>query len=77
MSDLWVKARENAKAARLLLEAQCYNSACTRAYYAMFTAARCLLHECAGIELDALKRHATVLRLFSLHFVREGAFSED
>ncbi|MBZ0139726.1 MAG: HEPN domain-containing protein [Pseudorhodoplanes sp.] len=77
MSDLWGKAQEAADDARLLLRAGRYNGACNRAYYAMFNAARALLVEKEGIELSAIKRHATLLRLFSLHFIDKGIFAAD
>lgn len=72
MSTLWNKAIEDADAARLLLDHELYNNACSRAYYAMFTAARAILEERGGISLEALKRHATVLQMFSLHFIKNG-----
>jgi uncharacterized protein (UPF0332 family) len=43
----------------------------------MFTAARILLNEKEGIAFEVLKTHASVARLFSLHFVKDGAFPEE
>jgi uncharacterized protein len=63
---------ENAAAAQLSFDNRLYNMAASRAYYAMFTAARVLLSDIAGLEIERIRRHATVLRLFSAHFVREG-----
>lgn len=77
MSALWEKVLENAKSAQLLSEASCFNASYSRAYYAMFTAARILLNEKEGIAFEALKTHASVARLFSLHFVKDGAFPEE
>jgi uncharacterized protein (UPF0332 family) len=39
----------------------------------MFNAARALLIM-RGVDPDRAKRHATVWRLFSLHFVKDGPF---
>jgi uncharacterized protein (UPF0332 family) len=73
MNSLWSKAREASADAHFLYEAQRYDAACNRAYYAMFNAARALLvHQ--GIDPKRAKRHATVLQLFSLHFVKDGPF---
>jgi uncharacterized protein (UPF0332 family) len=74
VSELWDKALEFAQDARLLLEAERYNGAASRAYYAMFNAGRALLVEKHGISLEAIKRHATIYRLFSVHFVATGQF---
>jgi uncharacterized protein (UPF0332 family) len=63
---------ENAAAAQLSFDNRLYNMGAGRAYYAMFTAARVLLSEVAGLDLERVRRHATVLRLFSPQFVREG-----
>ena len=77
MSDLWDKALEAADDARLLLRAGRYNGACNRAYYAMFNAARALLADTHDVELSDIKRHATVLRLFSKHFIDGGLFAAE
>lgn len=63
---------ENAAAAQLSLDNRLYNMAASRAYYAMFTAARVLLSDIAGLDLERIRSHAAVLRLFSAHFVRDG-----
>lgn len=76
MSGFWWRAREAADDANALFRAGRYNNACSRAYYAMFTAARALLIE-RGHRPETAKRHATVLRLFSLEFVRDGPFDAD
>jgi uncharacterized protein (UPF0332 family) len=73
MTSLWSKAVEASGDAHFLYEAKRYDADCNRAYYAMFNAARALLvHQ--GIDPKRAKRHATVLRLFSLHFVKDGPF---
>jgi uncharacterized protein (UPF0332 family) len=76
MTGLWNKARDAATEARLLFEADRYDGACSRAYYAMFNAARAILIA-EGIEPGSIKTHKTVQRLFSLHFVGKGLFDED
>jgi hypothetical protein len=63
---------ENVAASHLSFDNGLYNMAASRAYYAMFTAARVLLSDIAGLELEQIRRHAAVLRLFSSHFVRQG-----
>jgi uncharacterized protein (UPF0332 family) len=77
VSELWDKALELAEEARLLLQAERYNGAASRAYYAMFNAGRALLVEKHGVSLEAVKRHATIYRLFSTHFVATGQFDAD
>lgn len=71
MSELWRKALATADDARLLFQAGRYDSACNRAYYAMFNAARALLRR-REIAAAEAKRHSTVWQQFSLHFVSEG-----
>lgn len=77
MSDLWRKAVAAADDAALLFGNERYDGASSRAYYAMFNAARALLEELHGFQPERTKRHATVLRLFSQHFVRTGTFRPD
>ena len=76
MSALLEKARELAEDARSSFNGGRFNSACSRAYYAMFNAARALL-ETRGHSPEAVKSHASVLRLFSLEFVRQGPFDAE
>ena len=73
MLSLWEAAREAADDARFLYSADRKTAACNRAYYAMFNAARALLIQ-SGIKPERAKTHATVLRLFSLKFVKDGPF---
>jgi uncharacterized protein (UPF0332 family) len=74
VSELWDKALEAADEARILLREGRFNGASNRAYYAMFNTARALLIERHGAEALDVKRHATVLRLFSKHFIEAGHF---
>ena len=77
MTPLWAKAVEASDDARFLFSGQRYNAACNRAYYAMFNAARALLIEIHGLPVQKVKRHATVIRLFSLHLVASGPFDRE
>lgn len=72
MSDLWEKALEAAEEARALMRADLPNGAISRAYYAVFTAARALLLSRLAVEEDQIRRHAAVLKLFSEHVIRPG-----
>jgi uncharacterized protein (UPF0332 family) len=76
LSDLWNKARQAAEDARTLFRAGGYDGACNRAYYAMYNAARALL-VARGVSPEKAKRHATILRLFSAHFVKDGPFGAE
>jgi uncharacterized protein len=49
-----------------------YRGAVSRAYYAVFSAARALLVEHAGFEEGDVRRHASVQKLFSEHLVASG-----
>lgn len=60
----------------MLYQVEEYEGACSRAYYAMFHAARALLKS-RGIGESSAKTHATILRVFSDNFVRGGPFDED
>jgi uncharacterized protein (UPF0332 family) len=70
--DLWAKALNAAASARALLERGDGSGATSRAYYAMFNAARALLWLRDGIEPSESKRHATTIRRFSEQFVKTG-----
>lgn len=76
MTPIWKKAEDAAVQARLLFEAAQYDGACSRAYYAMFNAARALL-SLKGFDSSAARTHKTVLRLFSLEFVQKGTFDDE
>jgi uncharacterized protein (UPF0332 family) len=70
--DLWAKAEDAAGKARLLLSKGHPDGATSRAYYAVFTAARSILVERLLIEPSEIRRHSAVLRLFSEHLVQSG-----
>jgi uncharacterized protein (UPF0332 family) len=72
MSAYWDKARQAARSARLLLEADDPNGAANRAYYAMFNTARAALAARSAIEVADVRRHTALRQLFSLHIVRPG-----
>lgn len=69
MTDLAASAREAA-------EETLFSGACSRAYYAMFNAARAMLVT-KGFEREKAKTHKTVLRLFSREFVQDGSFDAE
>ena len=75
MNDLEASAWEAAEEARVLFRASLFRGACSRAYYAMFNAARALLLV-RGFQLEQAKTHKTVLRLFSQEFVQDGTFDK-
>jgi uncharacterized protein len=76
VNALWAKGLEAAEEARMLLAGGKYDGASSRAYYSMFNVARALL-EHDGVELEAIKTHATVLRLVSLRLVRQEVIDKD
>lgn len=67
---LLAKARESLASACADLDADRLNGASSRAYYAMFHAARAAL-EARGIATGG-QRHGAVIRRFGLTFVRNG-----
>jgi len=70
MNELVARARMSARSARSLLEAGDYNSAISRAYYAMFDLARAELLDIDPKLVEA-KTHATIIRRFSKYLVEE------
>jgi uncharacterized protein (UPF0332 family) len=68
MNDFWAKAVVAAKSARILLAAGDGDGAVSRAYYAMFDAARAAL-ESIDPDLAAARTHATIIRRFGKHVV--------
>jgi len=64
------QARRSLEAARLLLQAEYYDEATSRGYYAMFNAAQAALAS-MGIHRS---RHSGVTAAFGLHFVHLGDF---
>lgn len=77
MSDLWPKALEAAVDARELLRLGRATGATSRAYYAMFNAARALLVVRAGIDLRDVKTHGGVLKLLNGRLIAEGLISRE
>lgn len=71
MREIWRKAKSAAEEARILLDAGRPDGAVSRAYYAMFDAARVAL-ALSSPELADAKTHATILRRFSRHLVVTG-----
>ena len=67
----WQRTQESLRAARVLLDAGLFNDAMSRAYYAVFHAATCLLLT-QGIEA---RSHRGMIRLVHQHFVRPGRFA--
>jgi len=69
------KAETGVKSAKVLLELGDTDGACSRAYYAMYDAARATL-EWAGVAPahGAFKTHHGVIAAFSLHLVKPGLF---
>jgi uncharacterized protein (UPF0332 family) len=77
-SSFLQKAETNLKSAKLLLDAGDTDSACSRAYYAMYDAARASL-AWAGItpEHGEFKTHHGLISAFGLHLVKPGHFPSD
>lgn len=77
VADLMAKARRALKSAHLVFSDGDPDSACNRAYYAMFNAARAaLLAE--GRTKEALgKTHAGLIAAFALHLVKPGKIEID
>ena len=70
-----LKAETGVKSAQMLLEAGDTDGACSRAYYAMFDAARAAL-AWAGIapERGAFRTHHGLTAAFAQHMVKPGLF---
>ncbi len=71
VAHLLDKAARAVASARVLLDLGDTDSACSRAYYAMFDAARGALAS-QGHALDAHKTHGSVHSAFALAFVKTG-----
>lgn len=71
MSSLLAKAERAASSARALLDLGDSDGACSRAYYAMFDAARAALAS-RGHAPEATKTHGAVHSAFALEFVKTG-----
>lgn len=75
---LMAKALRATASARLLLEAGDVDGACSRAYYAMFDAARAALFAAnAPVPPDIGKTHGGLISAFSLHLVKDGPVSPE
>ena len=68
MNDFWAKSVVAAGSARILLAQGDADGAVSRAYYAMFDAARAAL-ESLDADLAVAKTHATIIRHFGKHIV--------
>ena len=77
MSSLWDLVEDSVAEARELMRLARYRGAVSRAYYAVYSAARALLVEHAGFEEGDVRRHAAVHKLFSEHLVRPGLMPSD
>ena len=63
------------KSAKVLLELGDSDGACSRAYYAMYDAARaCLAWACVTPERGEFKTHHGLIAAFGLHLVKPGFF---
>ncbi len=69
------KADISLKSARILLEAGDADGACSRAYYAIYDAARaCLAWAGVAPERGEFKTHNGLITAFGLHLVKPGLF---
>ena len=66
-------AMERLEASRVLIHSGLYQDAVSRAYYAVFQAARAVL---ATKSLDA-KKHSGVISLFNRNFIKTGKLPRD
>jgi uncharacterized protein (UPF0332 family) len=72
------KAVSSLGAARLLLENGYTDEACSRAYYAMFDAARAaLLVVNAPVEAEVARTHKGLISAFGKHVVKPGLVSQE
>jgi uncharacterized protein (UPF0332 family) len=71
--DLITKAEQAVKSSRLLYEADDFDGACHRAYYAMFDAAKAiLLEKIPNTDSTIGKTHNGLITAFGLHIVKTG-----
>jgi uncharacterized protein (UPF0332 family) len=69
------KAETNLKSAKVLLDLGDTDSACSRAYYAMYDAARaCLAWASIEPARGEFKSHQGLIAAFGLHLVKPGLF---
>jgi uncharacterized protein (UPF0332 family) len=71
------RAHEALDDARLLLERGSGSGASSRAYYAVFHAARAAIEAVASIDPMRIKTHEGIRRMFDLHLVRSGLIERD
>ena len=77
-SDFMRKAESSLGAARLLFDNGYTDEACSRAYYAMFDAARAaLLITNAPVEAEVARTHRGLMSAFALHIVKTGLISQE
>jgi uncharacterized protein (UPF0332 family) len=77
-ADFMRKANSSLRAARLLLDNGFPDEASSRAYYAMFDAARAaLLVVNAPIEAEIARTHRGLIAAFGLHVVKAGLVAAD
>jgi uncharacterized protein (UPF0332 family) len=75
---LMLKAARACTSARALLELGDVDGACSRAYYAMFDAARAaLLASGAPVQPDIGRTHGGLITAFSLHLVKNGPIPKE
>jgi uncharacterized protein (UPF0332 family) len=71
-SERLARAQTSLAAARLLLEEGLENDACSRAYYAMFDAARAALTACgAPVSAEKARTHSGAISAFSLYLIKD------
>jgi uncharacterized protein (UPF0332 family) len=71
--ESWLaKAERSLASASLLLNDGDPGSACNRAYYAMFNAARAALWTAGKMELAMAKTHSGMIAAFGEHLVKSG-----
>jgi uncharacterized protein (UPF0332 family) len=77
-TDFMRKAVSSLGAARLLLDNGYTDEACSRAYYAMFDAARAaLLVVNAPVEAEVARTHKGLISAFGKHVVKPGLISQE
>ena len=77
-SEYWLKATRSLAAARLLLENGYADEASSRAYYAMFDAARAtLIAVNAPVEAEVARTHSGLRSAFARHVVKPGIVSRE
>ena len=77
-ADFMRKAASSLGAARLLLDNGFLDEASSRAYYAMFDAARAaLLVANAPVEAEIARTHRGLIAAFGLHLVKTGMITPD